>query len=364
DITHLIIGEHVPAPIIVTKIDLANKKTQLGINLAQFGDHFKELVDAIAYKLPKYHNKIFLFADIYQAEAEVLKISIQSFRGIPLFKPGIENNPTNLITDPSNITVDNPETTKLEYSSSENGGFQTSDMDMSESDSESEYDVICIQEKRYKHVANLNWKKAWKYDSVWTPYSAILINNKNINIIKYNIHQSGRTVSATININGYQEPFEIVNIYAPATKEERTDYYPQLENSLKKKNNLIGLTKKLKITNIHDYFKEGILTWFSHSGKYKAGYTLGHLQLYTTVSLESDTMIKGKWKYKDYLNEIEEYKEKIYRGLNLFKDIDNLEICESWDTFKQLLAEYSTKFEEKYKIKQNKDLIHLENKIS
>ncbi|PVV04600.1 hypothetical protein BB560_000891 [Smittium megazygosporum] len=222
--------QEAPAPIIVTKIDLA--KNKLGIKLAQFGDHFEEVVDAMADKLSKYQfsisidqkkknmfigfqtknlleenrknskiefqNKIIKFADIYQAESEIKQgipisndaIVIMEAKNrdkIPAFieinearsygfnaqkheyeepassirnpnpiqissiveqttsqnfqetlsskkivESWIENNPTNLITDTSNIIVANPEVMQLDYSSSEDGEFQTSDMNMSE----------------------------------------------------------------------------------------------------------------------------------------------------------------------------------------------------------------------------------------
>ncbi|PVV02403.1 hypothetical protein BB560_003144 [Smittium megazygosporum] len=181
--------------------------------------------------------------------------------------------------------------------------------------STSKYDIICLQETHYKHAVNLNWEKAWKRESIWIP------------------------------------EYEIIE---------------KIEN-------------KLKLTNLHDIYSQvGMFTWHSHSGKHKSridhilvsenminrcsklstliGNTSEHLQLYTILETFPQEIPIKEWKYEEATIEIPEYKEKVCGAFEILKNIDQTEIGESWDNFKELIKAYIQEIEIKNKMSKKKRL--------
>ena len=88
-----------------------------------------------------------------------------------------------------------------------------------------------------KHILHTQiWDNNWDGKTVWNSGTsfqcgvAILIKNKNVNIIETHQETQGRILNVIIKLNN--QKYQIVNIYAPTKPQQRPSFYSNIKNYL------------------------------------------------------------------------------------------------------------------------------------
>ena len=97
-------------------------------------------------------------------------------------------------------------------------------------------DIILLQETHSSYTTNKIWENDWDGRAVWNSGTnfqcgvAILIKNKNVSTIETHQDTQGRILNVIIKLNN--QKYQIVNIYAPTTPQQRPSFYFSIKNYL------------------------------------------------------------------------------------------------------------------------------------